>query len=225
MRFSVMLDPGHGGSDPGRVVGTAKEADIALRVSKYLANELAEREVLVSMTRWADVDMAIGARASLANTFRSNVFVSVHCNANINPDVRGPQSLFAKGSVRGRSLADTTQEALETVVDASKWSGALSDGSVHTGYTKAAKAYADGLSKDLSWANRDRLTRMKFGEDTYRTLGVLRQTNMPAVLLELGFLTNPEDRAILTNASLQRAVATAIADALLDWLDRDAGVT
>ena len=222
MRYRIVVDPGHGGSDPGRIVGSAKEAAIALRVGKRLVDELAERDILCTLTRWDDVFVSLADRAAKANAAGADLFVSIHCNASANELARGPWSIICKGSERAREAAELTQAALESVMGPGR---IVTDASVDTGFTRVAQSYFDMLGTALPWRDRIRLTEKKFGEDTYRTLAVLRQTDMPAVLLELGFLTNDNERAKLSNANTHAALASAIADAVVAYLDARDGVS
>lgn len=215
--LSVMLDPGHGGPDSGRVEGAVAEKDIVLDTGLMLARELRDRGHIVHMTRDDDDFIGINQRAAKANALGVDCFLSLHCNGSSNPEAKGPQTIHYHKSTVSPTLAEPVQQALEGVMGTSNWSGVLPDGSVHTGYRSEVQRYVDSLPLDASWKEKDRLARMRFGDRTYRTLGVLRETNMPAVLLELGFLSNLDDRAMLSAGGILAAIASAVADAIEEW--------
>jgi N-acetylmuramoyl-L-alanine amidase len=120
-RYRVVIDPGHGGPDPGAVgIGGLRETDVVLDVSLQLARLLQARGVQVVMTRTSEVDVDLPPRVSLANGSGADAFVSIHANAlsMARPDVNGIETFyFAGGSTSGRSrqLADALQEQMVRV--------------------------------------------------------------------------------------------------------------
>lgn len=215
----VCIDPGHGGADPGggTVAGVVREADLVLDYGKALAAELRERGHRVILTREGDSTVSLQERAACAHRHRADVFVSLHTNAP-GTHARGMQTLYCATSERSRRLAAVVQSVV-TAHDFGRgpWAGIFPDASRHVGFTKAARRFYDGLSPALSWRERDRQTRDRFGGKTYRTLYVLRATKMPAVLIELGFLTNPKERAEILSTEKRATFARATADALEAW--------
>ena len=96
-RFRVVIDPGHGGPDPGAVgIGGLRETDIVLDVSLQVAQLLQARGVQVLMTRTSEVDVDLPPRVSLANSSNADVFVSIHANAlsMARPDVNGVETFY-----------------------------------------------------------------------------------------------------------------------------------
>lgn len=105
----IMLDPGHGGSDPGAVTPEygIREADINREVCGILAAILRDRGHDVVMTRYGDEYVSIRDRADLANESAADIMLSIHCNAHENPSAHGAEALFFPGSKRGELLANT----------------------------------------------------------------------------------------------------------------------
>jgi N-acetylmuramoyl-L-alanine amidase len=100
-RFKVVIDPGHGGPDPGAVgIGGLRETDVVLDVCLQIARLLQARGVQVLMTRTSDVDVDLPPRAALANSSGADLFVSVHANAlsMARPDVNGIETFFFEGA-------------------------------------------------------------------------------------------------------------------------------
>lgn len=175
------IDAGHGGHDPGgQSLGTPEKA-IALRYALRLGQRL-ERGggVQVLYTRTDDTFVPLSERARIANSSSADVFISVHANASGNAAARGPWTIHAAPSPRGRTIATEVQRALASVLGGSP-----------------AAVYPD----ESPWVGG-------------RRLAVLRQTRMPAVLLELGFTTNAADLAQLEDAEVEEGVCLAVAAAI-----------
>jgi N-acetylmuramoyl-L-alanine amidase len=116
-RFRVVIDPGHGGPDPGAVgIGGLRETDVVLDVSLQVARLLQARGVQVLLTRTTEVDVDLPPRVALANSSGADVFVSLHANALSmdRPDVNGIETFFFEGG-RSRSLAETIQQQLMAI--------------------------------------------------------------------------------------------------------------
>ncbi len=108
----IAIDPGHGGVDPGAIGEGLRESEVALAISLFLRDELAGCGHDVLMTRETDVFIPIGERCRLANTWKADLFLSIHCNAASNPQAHGMELLIYPGSVRGRDLAGHIWEPL-----------------------------------------------------------------------------------------------------------------
>jgi len=169
----IVIDPGHGGSDPGAVGPTGlKEKDIVLAVSKKMAEKLQQVGAVVKLTRATDVFVGLQQRCDISNSFNADYFVSIHCNSAANSTAKGTETYHAVGSIQGQKLAQVIQKEL---------------------------IQATGLT------NR--------GVKTARYY-VLRKTKMPAVLVELGFISNAEEEKLLKKPSFQEKVANAIVNGI-----------
>ncbi|MFM7361560.1 MAG: N-acetylmuramoyl-L-alanine amidase [Cyanobium sp.] len=116
-RFRVVIDPGHGGPDPGAVgIGGLRETAVVLDFSLQVARLLQARGVQVLMTRTTEVDVDLPPRVALANSSGADVFVSLHANALSmeRPDVNGIETFFFEGG-RSRSLAEAIQQQLMAI--------------------------------------------------------------------------------------------------------------
>jgi N-acetylmuramoyl-L-alanine amidase len=116
-RFRVVIDPGHGGPDPGAVgIGGLRETDVVLDVSLQVARLLQARGVQVLLTRTTEVDVDLPPRVTLANSSGADVFVSVHANALSmeRPDVNGIETFYFAGG-RSQSLAEAIQQQLMAI--------------------------------------------------------------------------------------------------------------
>ena len=116
-RYRVVIDPGHGGPDPGAVgIGGLRETDVVLDVALQLAQLLQNRGVQVMLTRTSEVDVDLPPRVSLANRSGADVFVSLHANALSmdRPDVNGIETFYYQGG-RAYELALAIQQQLMAV--------------------------------------------------------------------------------------------------------------
>jgi N-acetylmuramoyl-L-alanine amidase len=116
-RFRVVIDPGHGGPDPGAVgIGGLRETDVVLDVGLQVAQLLQARGVQVLLTRTSEVDVDLPPRVSLANSSGADLFVSLHANAlsMARPDVNGVETFYFEGG-RSRRLAELMQEQLMAI--------------------------------------------------------------------------------------------------------------
>jgi N-acetylmuramoyl-L-alanine amidase len=118
-RYLVVLDPGHGGPDPGAVgIGGLRETDVVLDVSLQVARLLQARGVQVLMTRTSEVDVDLPPRVALANRSGATAFVSIHANAlsMARPDVNGVETFFFDGAANSsRNLAGAVQARMMAV--------------------------------------------------------------------------------------------------------------
>ncbi len=118
-RFKVVIDPGHGGPDPGAIgIGGLRETDVVLDVCLQVARLLQVRGVQVLMTRTSEVDVDLPPRVALANSSRADAFVSVHANAlsRYRPEVNGIESFYFEGAgLPSRTLAAALQQQMLSI--------------------------------------------------------------------------------------------------------------
>ena len=116
-RFKVVIDPGHGGPDPGAVgIANLRETDVVLDVGLQVAQLLQAKGVQVLMTRTSEVDVDLPPRAALANSSGADLFLSIHANAltMARPDVNGIETFYFE-SPRARALAQAVQDEVLAV--------------------------------------------------------------------------------------------------------------
>ena len=175
---TVVIDPGHGGKDPGAVSCMGfYEKTVTLNVSRKTAEILHRSGVKVIMTRNSDVFIPLEARAEVANRNSAELFVSIHADSCLDSSVQGSTVYVARAAGR-KSLA--VAKKISTAISA------------HTGIT----------SKGVRKAN-------------YR---VLVRTRCPAVLVEMGYISNCYEASVIRQSSFQQRVSAAIAEGVLDWL-------
>lgn len=111
-KFTVVIDPGHGGADPGAHRYTVREKDLTLKVAKKLETLLIAQNINVVMTRSYDKTLSLTQRANIANKYKNSLFVSIHFNAALKgmESVNGIETFYM--SSRGKKLANTIQKEL-----------------------------------------------------------------------------------------------------------------
>ncbi len=175
----VIIDPGHGGQDPGTIgIGGLMEKDIVLPISLDVAEILNKQGIEVRMTRDTDNFISLQGRTDFANNINADLFVSIHANAiNLSrPDVNGLETYYYKS---GRRLAEVIH-----------WS----------------------ILNDVEIDNRG-IRRARFY--------VLRHSTMPAVLVEVGFVTGAKDAPNLKSPSHRRQMAEAIARGIIQYIKQN----
>lgn len=112
MNKLIVIDPGHGGRDPGAVRQGIMEKDINLKIAARLFTLLLNRGIRTRMTRTDDSYVSLADRVRLANQIKAEIFISIHCNSAPTPEAGGIETLYYPGSRRGRKLAGKIQAEL-----------------------------------------------------------------------------------------------------------------
>lgn len=187
----VMIDPGHGGADPGKIgVNEAEEKDINLQIALKIQNILSEEDISVMMTRSTDERLAdsqvedLRARVDMINKNHPVLTVSIHQNSYSDGAVRGAQVFYFESSKEGEAAAGYIQNAL---------------GELDPENAKQIKA-----------------------NNTYY---LLKNTEVPVVIAECGFLSNYEEAEMLIAEEYQTQVAEAVAAGVLQYLQAESEIS
>ena len=212
----VVIDPGHGGKDPGApgVSGTMVEKELALAMGRELADLLEQRgRVRVALTREEDRYLTLEQRAGIARRLQAGLFVALHMDSAPNPLAKGA-TVYSLSDVASSAEA-ARFAAAENAVD-----GALSsesDGSVRALLADVALREQMEASAGLA----ERLLRRASGRVTLRprphqfaAFHVLRRAETPAVLIEAGYISNVDDEAMLMTPAGRAPLVLALAQAI-----------
>ena len=213
----VAIDAGHGGQDPGAVGPTGKrEKDITLAIARELARQVnATPGLKAHLVRDADVFIPLNRRAQLARAAGADMFISLHADAAENRNAKGSSvyvlSLKGASSQRARWLADKENAA-----------DLIGGGKVATSDSMLTNVLLDltqsGQMKASEDAGRHILEGLKRIGNNHKphieraNFAVLRTSDMPAMLVETAFLSNPEEEKRLIDPQFQRTVARAVLD-------------
>jgi N-acetylmuramoyl-L-alanine amidase len=222
----LAIDPGHGGAHLGAIGPCgAREKEIALAVSRELSAILtASGSVRTILTRDGDQTLDLEDRYRIANEAGAVLFLSIHANASPNADARGVETYFLSSRAsnrRIRKLAD--RENLGAKLTATEDHDALSvilDGlllnAAHSGSQRFALRVQDSMSASVDTRGRGVLQAPFI---------VLLGAQMPAVLVEIGFVSNADECVQLTQQKYQRTIAQTLAAAMLEHLASDSAAS
>lgn len=168
--ITVVLDAGHGGAQPGCVIGDLQEKEIAMAITQRLKMRLEQMGFDVVLTRGDDMDVGLAERAQIANQAEGDCFVSIHCNSYVDDSISGLECYYYR-SEAGEQLAEAIATATET-------------------------------------------SEIDTRESKEGNFQVLREADMPAVLIEVGYMTNPAELELLASEEYQQTLASAIAEGI-----------
>ncbi len=183
----IFLDPGHGGVDPGSVVGDILEKNINLNISQFLKEELTKYGAVVYMTRDGDYDLGapnvsyrkksdFDHRIKKINESKADLYLSIHLNVLNDKKYYGPQIFYNRKSENSKKLANHIQDYLNQKLNG----------------TREIK---------------------KIPASTY----MYSKLNVNGVLIECGFLSNYQEKKLLITESYQKKIASFIAEAIRDY--------
>ncbi len=221
----VVIDPGHGGKDAGAMYGAAREKDIVLdiglKLGKYIS--AAFPDVKVIYTRSTDVFVPLHQRASIANKNKADLFISIHVNAVTRGLVQGTET-FILGQHRTRDNLEVAKQENAVILLEDDYSTTYEgfDPNSPESYIMFELVQDEYLEQSAMLASaiqnqfRERAKRI---DRSVKQAGflVLRQTTMPSVLVETGFLSHPTERNYLMSENGRDYLASAIFRAFRDY--------
>jgi N-acetylmuramoyl-L-alanine amidase len=212
----IVIDPGHGGHDPGAQPGLLSEADIVLDVAQRLEKILLKQNLEVILTRRTDTFVPLEERTAIANREAADLFLSIHVNASANSRARGIETYFLNFAsnpeaeavaARENSSSGRTMHSLPEIVRAIALNNKLDE------------------SRDLAGlVQRAMIRRLRAQNKLVKDLGVkqapfvvLIGAAMPSVLAEISFLTNRAEASLLRTGAYRQRIAEALADAVMQY--------
>jgi len=182
-KYTIVIDPGHGGKDPGAVYAGYKEKDIVLPIALYLGGFLSYTPHEVNLkincvyTRTADVYVPLKDRVFIANSIKADAFISIHVNASPKHNAKGEEIWIYPSSIKSAKLADSIATYIDEIVP--------------------------GKFRGIK-------------EGNFYVLRKLAKTEMPAALIEVGFIDSPNTP--LHSSHTQIRVAFLIASGIKKYL-------
>ncbi|RKZ03166.1 hypothetical protein DRQ21_06480 [Candidatus Fermentibacteria bacterium] len=221
----IVVDPGHGGRDPGAVgANGSQEKDRTLEISLMVRDLLRIRlpELRIVLTRTSDEYVSLGARTRMANRNRADLFVSIHCNAAENRSAGGFETYFLS---RARTDDARAVQMLENNVLELDDVSTVSEDPLSFLLADMAQSIFQNQSSYLAGAIQSNFTQLFPGR---RSRGVkragfyvLRGAYMPAVLVEVGFISNPEEEQLLKSLDFRFKAAQAIVESIVEYAERE----
>lgn len=223
--LNVVIDPGHGGVDHGTVRNDLQESQAALDVAKRLAARLKkDREFHVTLTRSDDRQLALAERVRIAEQARGDLYLSIHLNSSPDAKARGAEFYF-------QNQLATDEEAMFL---AHRENEAPQAGTEHGTYPSLqnVKPSVKAILEDLLDTDRVLQSSLlaKYLKSHWRgnkktsaihqaPFFVVSEIHMPATLVELGFVTNPDDYRALTDDDYLNRAAESLYEGLKDYKD------
>lgn len=215
----VVIDAGHGGHDEGAVGRSGLlEKDLVLDVSKRLAKRLTERGITVVLTRDGDRFLSLEERTAVANDTRADLFLSIHANASRSQKPQGIETYFASldaTDAAARASAERENRALGAKAPAARKAdplAAILGDLIETQHLQESSEFAKLAQIELAGRAAARSRGVK-----QAPFVVLLGVQMPASLVEIGFISNPKEEASLRRGKRRDEIAAALAAAVVDF--------
>lgn len=218
-RFLIVVDPGHGGKDPGAIGHRGvKEKDVALSLALVVRDVLEKTipDCRVVMTRETDRFLSLDKRGDIANQLKADLFVSIHANSHVDCSLRGIETYYLNFSsdetarkVAARENFTTPQQIgdLEMILFDLMQSDKINKSSILAGFVHNC------LVSSIERKHRDlRNLGVK-----HAPMRVLINAEMPCVLIETAFISNPRDAGRLKSSSYQKLLAQGLADGIREY--------
>ncbi|MBN2695693.1 N-acetylmuramoyl-L-alanine amidase [bacterium] len=211
-KMIIVIDPGHGGDDPGAVDSTKKimEKDITLEVALKLQKKIAKKkDYTLYLTRDKDTTLTLDERTQFANKKKADLFISIHVNAIANKKFYGIETFYLN------IAADNYSKRLESVENAEQQQKItdlqfiLAD-LIKKANTKESIDLAEHIQSSLVYNLRRKFKNIKNLGVKNAMFYVLLDTKMPSVLVEIGFITNEKEKKQLTDDKYQEEIADSI---------------
>lgn len=227
----VVIDPGHGGKDPGAVNKGIREKDVVLGIGLKLGKYITENfpDVKVIFTRNTDVFVPLIDRSRIANKSKADLFISLHANTCGTPSLRGTET-FVLGLHRTNENLDVAKKENSVILMEDNYRQTYEgfDPNSSESYIMFELVQDTYLDQSLSFADdiqRQFKSRLEGSDRGVKQAGflVLRQSSMPSVLVETGFVSNQAEAASLKSEEGQQVIASSIFDAFRKFKIRNSG--
>ena len=224
--ITIALDPGHGGEDPGAIGARgSREKDVVLAIAKRLQNQLSNMpEFRILMTRDSDFFVPLGVRVQKARKVQADLFISIHADAFILPSAKGA-SVFALSQ---QGASSTTARWMANKENSSDLIGGLN--------IKTKDAEVARLLLDMATTAQIK-DSLKLGSSVIKELGsfaslhsksveqasfaVLKAPDIPSILIETAFISNPEEELRLLDEAYQNKLSDAITKGIFIYLEKN----
>ena len=224
--ITIALDPGHGGEDPGAIGARgSREKDVVLAIAKRLQNQLSNLpEFRILMTRDSDFFVPLGVRVQKARKVQADLFISIHADAFVLPSAKGA-SVFALSQ---QGASSTTARWMANKENSSDLIGGLN--------IKTKDAEVARLLLDMATTAQIK-DSLKLGSSVIKELGsfaslhsksveqasfaVLKAPDIPSILIETAFISNPEEELRLLDEAYQNKLSDAITKGIFSYLEKN----
>lgn len=211
----IVIDPGHGGKDPGAMAFGLKEKNIVLNIAKKLAVKLREEtNAEIILTREDDTFIPLEERTAVANATGADLFISLHINAHPSPKVKGLETYFLNLSTNAEAMRVAARENATSTHQMSDLQDILSDIMKNSKINESSRLAQQVHEAILHGLTNDKYKKTKNLGVKQAPFYVLIGAEMPAILLELGFISNPEEAEYLKDDHYLNIVTEQIAEGI-----------
>lgn len=230
---TVVIDPGHGGNKPGAIGKSSKEKDVVLSIAKKFGKLINDNypDVKVIFTRSSDVDIALSERAHIANSNKADLFISIHANSHPTASPTGVET-FVMGLSKSKANMDVAKKENADILLESNYK----TNSAYQGFDPNApessiifsmfqNAYIDKSLNFAGFIQKQYNTAIKTVNRGVKQAEfmVLYMSAMPAVLTEVGFISNPTEEAYMTSNFGQAQIAVCLFNAFATYKNKEDG--
>jgi N-acetylmuramoyl-L-alanine amidase len=212
---TIMIDPGHGGKDPGAVANGLREKDINLRMARILGAMLKQQGFEVHYTRTTDKFIPLEERTAMANARNADLFISVHCNAYKDTSAKGFEVYYLNLATDAQAVRVAARENGVSAKKISDMQFILSDLMLNSKINESRQMASMVEEETL------RVMRPKYALSSHGSKGaffyVLTGARMPSILVELGYLTNPEEAKKLNTDAYLTTMAQGLTRGVLAY--------
>ncbi len=206
----IIIDPGHGGKDPGAMAFGLKEKDIVLKVAKKVQKILRKKyNYEVSLTRKTDIFIPLEERTALANTAGADLFVSIHVNAHPNKATRGIETFYLNLATNSEAMRVAARENATSTHNINEMQHILTDLMQNSKILESSRLAHFVQTNMISGLRKDNYQTKDHGVKK-APFYVLIGAQMPAVLVEISFITNPMEAKRLRKNSFLNEIAAQI---------------
>jgi N-acetylmuramoyl-L-alanine amidase len=217
---TIMIDPGHGGKDPGaHGLSGVVEKDVNLQFAKILGETLAKKGFKILYTRTTDVFIPLETRTEMANTKGADLFVSIHCNAHGDTDTSGLETYSLNLANSRDAVRVAARENASSQKKISDLQAILTD-LMLSAKTSESKDLARFVQKRAVGEIREKKYAIRDRGPHEAPFFVLIGANMPAVLVELGYITNADEAKRLSSEAYMHSLAQGMADGIAAYKKR-----
>ncbi len=216
----IVIDPGHGGKDPGcKLHGKYKEKDITLALAKRLATRL-RKEIgcEVVLTRNKDTFLSLEQRTAIANMKKADLFISLHVNAHKDTRIHGLETYFLNMATDQQAVMVAARENATSEKSISDLQTILNDLMMNTKIRESSRL-AHRVQKGMVKGANKRYKGIRSLGVKQAPFYVLIGAQMPAVLVEVGFLSNPVERKRLLSKAYQKRLAAGISGGIKRYIE------
>ena len=228
----IIIDPGHGGKDPGALAKNGlPEKKITLKIGKDLKSILKKKTkgITLKLTRGKDIFVSLAKRTDLANQYlkqgNNGLFISIHANASLSKKISGFETYFLSQNPTNEDARNTATLENNVITLEKKqnlWQKSFADinyleaNMLTTQIQKESSLLAESIQNNLD----KKINKFKSRGVHKADFFVLRGALMPAVLVEVGFITHPKERIYLNKRYYQKKLAAGIAEGIISFLKK-----